>query len=195
MAEERKATDILLEIERQVGVLNAKVNVVDTNNKLVLDRLNRLLQYVEGAQKEDGQLNQEVSDRTPVQSLPPEQVIQIAESPRGQQRGGRQEVAPISVQSTSSDKKVPVLQRITDHNGKDIFMADITITDSSSGEVVHKTKTNALGKWQAHLKPGPYRIDMAKVDAASRAKVEAHQEITVSESNTTLTLPLAIVKR
>lgn len=194
MADERKATDILLSIEQQVALLNGKVNLYEHNGKLVLDRLNKLLIYVEGAQKEEAQVAQEAIDNAPVPSIPPEQVVEIAKEPLSPRRGGRQEVVQTQ-QSSSSDKKIPVIQRITDHMGKDIFMADITITDSTTETIAHKTKTNALGKWQALLKPGHYKVDMVKVDAATKAKVEAHQDITVSESNTTITLPVAIIKR
>lgn len=91
------------------------------------------------------------------------------------------------------DRKIPVVQRITDKTGKDLFMAKISVMDENQ-QLVLETKTNASGKWQAHLKPGTYIVHIVKTDTATKQKIEAKQTITVNPVNGTMQLPVAIIR-
>jgi hypothetical protein len=100
-------------------------------------------------------------------------------------------IAPVQA---SSGRKIPVMQRITDDKGKDVFMAEITIVGSDK-EVAAKTKTSAVGKWQAQLRPGKYTVNIVKTNTTMKTKTEVSQSIDIPNSNTPITLPVAILKR
>ena len=96
-------------------------------------------------------------------------------------------------QVVKAEKKVPVTQRVQDNNKKDLFMAEVNLS-SSEGHVL-KTKTNAMGKWQAQLPPGKYVVKVSKMDTALQKKLETQQDIIVPNSNSAVLLPTLIINR
>lgn len=213
MSEPRKASEVLLALEEKIDKLTKIVSVYDINVKLILDRVNKIYAYIESMPEDNGQppTTQDAQSKeiVPISS---EHVITEVESQIGQRRTARAETyQPISPQPLpelptqqvpmappNSDKKIPIIQRVTLVDGggtaKDLFMAEVSIFNDNK-ELVLKTKTNAAGKWQAHLRAGSYTVNIVKTDTATKKKIEAMQEIIVNDSNTTLTLPTAIVKR
>lgn len=103
-------------------------------------------------------------------------------------------LAPTADEFNTSDKKIPVVQRVQDTNKKDLFMAEVNVF-SSGGEHIMKTKTNALGKWQGQLPPGKYMVKVSKMDAASKQKFESELDILVPNSNTTVNLSTIFINR
>jgi hypothetical protein len=219
--EPRKASDILLSLESKVNDLVKTVAVYDFNTKLILDRVNKMYAYISILQNEmaeDNATQNQTTNKEIVQSST-EHLMTVEENPKGQKRTSRVETytkpqvpfvnqidptinqphgiqteRPTKQTKPDGDRKVPVIQRITDQTGKDLFMAEVMILDANK-ELVSKTKTNAAGKWQAYLKPGLYSVNIVKTDTATKAKLEAMQDITVSNSDTTITLPVMIIKR
>jgi hypothetical protein len=214
--EPRKASDILLSLESKVDVLTKLVYNQDMLLKLAVDRCNKIYAYIEELQKEyqEQAVAQLRANAQPeeepriINSPPPEQVIMEAniDEQVGERRGARvpeqMPRQPIMVpqnqepqQSVQQEgKKVPVIQRVSDSTGRDLFMASVLISDEN-GKQVHKTKTSAVGKWQAQLKPGVYQIHISKTDTVSKKIIEATQQITINNSSSTITLPVAIIKR
>lgn len=97
-------------------------------------------------------------------------------------------------QNIKSEKRVPVTQRVQDNNKKDLFMAEVNLT-SNDGQYTSKTKTNAMGKWQAQLPPGKYLVKVSKMDTTLQKKLESQQEITVPNSNSPVILSTLIINR
>jgi len=234
----RKATDILASIEDKLNTNIKLIYSYDLNVRLVLDRVNKIYNYIERLETAELEMmkqseNSEIVEEPKIVNIiPPEQRIEEAKTTIGQRRGSRTPDASPTIASQQksditkhvmtatmqpgtqasqntavphqtvsakqtyvpSDRKVPVMQRITDHTGKDLFMANITISTMDNEEVV-KVKTNAAGKWQAQLRPGKYIVDMVKTDTATKNKIEGKQEITIHDSNSPITLPIAIIKR
>lgn len=190
--EPRKASDILLSLEEKVNNLIKIVSVYDLNIKLVADRVNKIYSYIEEVKKSQEEPIQPENDDFKLYTQP-EHIISISEEPIVTKRTPIPEVSR-SEPDTTSEKKVPVSQRITDNTGKDVFMAEVSIFNSNK-ELVIKTKTNAVGKWQAYLKPGPYSIAIVKTDTATKKKIETLQEIVVPNSNVIFILPVAMIKR
>lgn len=194
MTDVRKASDIILALEEKVNTLIKIVSVYDMNIKLILDRVNKVSAYIDRIQAE---LDQEAAASTDINNATQIHVdadnnIPMSDIPINNIRTSRTE--PISDPNVSDDKKVPIIQRITDGTGKDLFMAEITVIDDNS-KVILKTKTNTAGKWQAYLKPGNYTVNMIKTNAATKEKLEGKQHINVPSSNTTITLPSAIIRK
>jgi hypothetical protein len=217
--EQRKASDILLSVESQMSSFAKTMGVYDLNIKLVLDRVNTIYQYIEQLKTE---ANQQEPDQQIIQTTT-EHVMPISDRPTPDRRMGRVEAA-IQIPTVQKDpvvqvpapqarqeptiqvpqgrktsvpdkeRKVPVIQQIKDNTGRDLFMADVSIADENR-EVVHKCKTNAMGKWQAYLKPGKYYVNTVKTDTTSKKKIEALQELIIPDSETTVNLPPAVIRR
>lgn len=87
--------------------------------------------------------------------------------------------------------RIPVEQRIVDNLGKAVFLANVQILDSN-GEEKYKTRTNGVGKWQASLETGNYKVKISKSEAISKDKIDLVQNITVDGLSTTQVLPILI---
>jgi hypothetical protein len=90
--------------------------------------------------------------------------------------------------------QVPVVQRCVDKNGKAIFLASVKIIDSATNQVVHIGKTNALGKFQAPLSAGKYRVEIQKREHLGSGNLQAIEDIEVNGQQSKLELPNLIVK-
>jgi hypothetical protein len=195
----RKVSDILLSLEEKVLQLIKTVAANDLNNRLILDRLNKLL--AQGVETNTGPLKVETKPAEPAKIVvPPTPVVEVSDEPiRPRKQFTMQpieEVAPVKNKKEKSVSKIPVGQRVTDNNGKDLFMADVVITDLDTNEVVTKAKTNAVGKWQAYLSVGNYSVHISKiVDSNTLHKIESMQEIEITPQAKSLQLPVIIIKR
>ena len=106
-------------------------------------------------------------------------------------------VAKIEQSSTqhipSTGNRIPVMQRIVDRNSKSLFMAQVEITNLQTNIVETKTRTSGVGKWQATLLPGNYKVTIRKNESLSKQNIEVSQTITI-DANTPNELPMLIVK-
>ena len=94
----------------------------------------------------------------------------------------------------SPQGQIPVMQRCVDKNGKSIFLADVEITDLSTGQPFFKTRTNGAGKWMASLGIGAYRVVVTKRASGNKGMLEAIQDVQVDGSKSPLELPMVIIK-
>ena len=204
MTADRKATEVLLDIEGEVKKLSQTMSSLMLAQTLSLDKLNRVYNYISSLEKEIeeekkmqlGQAAEEVNHNLPISSpiTPP---LEMETNPQGVLRTSRQPEAPPTdapIVSQSGERKIPVLQRVTDKDGKDLFMADVRIMNEKK-EIVAKVKTNNVGKWQALVTPGKYDVHILKTDTATKTKIEAMQTITVPNNTGTFTLPIAVIKK
>lgn len=201
----RQATDVLLSIESHLVKLVKTMSTYDLTNKLILDKVNKIHTYIDKLEKElvDYEKIQQ-KDLATTATTNNTSPLEIDQNPIGTRRVSRVETQAIETSSildgnitdkpSTNEKKVPVIQRITDQHGKDLFMADVSILNENK-EVVAKVKTNAMGKWQAHIKPGKYVVHTVKTDSATKSKIEALQDIIVPSISSIYTLPVAIIKR
>jgi hypothetical protein len=204
MNEERKATEVLIDIESEVKKLSQTMSSLMLAQTLSLDKLNRVYNYISGLEREleeEKKLQlgqaQQASANIPIQS-PTNPPIEMETDPKGVRRTSRQPEAPPAdapmAASQPGEKKIPVIQRVTDHSGKDLFMADVRVMNEGK-EIVAKVKTNSVGKWQALMAPGKYDVHILKTDTATKTKIEAMQTITVPNNTGTFTLPIAVIKK
>jgi hypothetical protein len=215
--EPRKASDILLSLESKVEVLQKLVFNQDMLLKLIADKTNKIFAYITELQQEYRQAqaqqaqSEEDEEEPRMIKISNEHQITEAKDVDISQRRINRAVAPVQQPAilaipnpsqekapqqpaTGGDKKVPVIQRVSDSTGKDVFMSSVLILDENGNEV-HRTKTNAVGKWQAMLKPGAYSVKLTKTDTATKKVLELTQNITVNNSSSTLTLPVVIMRR
>jgi len=220
--EPRKASDILLALETKVDTLTKLVYSYDMLLKLIADRTNKIYAYIDELQKEYKEARDQKSEEDENEQDDPkiihvsnEHQITEAKEIIGQRRiqpradpnaippqpailavPNQQPVPkPQQTQETiGNDKKVSVMQRVSDHTGKDLFLATVLISDENGNEIT-KAKTNAAGKWQCVLKPAKYVIKITKTDTATKKVLETTQKITIPSSNSTITLPVVIMNR
>lgn len=93
----------------------------------------------------------------------------------------------------SSDRIVPVMQRIVNNTGKSVFMADVEIVSLDTGKI-EKTRTGATGKWSAALKVGNYKVNIKKNESLTKEKIEISQNISVDGKEPRLELQTMIIK-
>lgn len=200
MDEPRKASDVLLSLEEKVNTLIKIVSVYDMNIKLILDRVNKIYSYIEIIKSEDAK-NDFIQSEREIIKTNADHLIAVAEAPIVNKRVAIID-PPLSAPGPSpsdkstevgNDKKVPVIQRVVGEKGKDLFMAEVSVLNMNK-ELVLKTKTNAVGKWQAYLKPGKYIVHLVKTDTETKKKIEAIQDITIPDSSTPINLPLIAIK-
>jgi hypothetical protein len=202
--ETRKVTDVLLSLEEKIILLIKTISANDMNNKLILDRLNKLVSQGNVSVPTTAE-TVKVSESSKTITAPNQSPIELSEEPvKPRKQFTFQPIIESANTASSSSKekkeksvsKIPVGQRITDNNGKDLFMADVVVKDLTTGEVAAKLKTNAVGKWQAYLGAGNYSVHVSKItDANTMHKIESLQEIEVNAQAKSLQLPLIIIKR
>ena len=174
----------------------------DMNMKLTLDRVNRIYSYIDKIEKEydnekaSSNQNNFVQEQKNIVIEPEKFISEINPDENiGQRRVARVPNQPGVENILLSNKKVPIIQRVTDNTGKDLFMAEVRILDTNK-ELISKTKTTTAGKWQAHLQPGKYFINIVKNDSKSSSKFDSLQEVTIPDSSTTYNLPtIALIKK
>lgn len=188
----RKATEVILSVEEKLDLVIKTVSSQNHLIKLVLDRLNALV-------KQSG-VNPGIVKEVPVEPQPPTKVEVVAPYVETSKEPVKLRRNTPSILPANEEKenisKIPVGQRVTDQNGKDLFMADVLITNLSTGETFNKIKTNAQGKWQMLLFPGKYSVLISKiVDPNTLSKIENLQEIEIPTKQKTFQLPNAIIQR
>lgn len=87
----------------------------------------------------------------------------------------------------SDGRKVTVHQNVYYPNGKPAPLAKIKILDASK-QLVKETKTNSTGKWTVVLDPGNYFIHITKAEAADKPKIDHYFEVTVPSTKASFEL-------
>lgn len=107
-----------------------------------------------------------------------------------------QQVAPPQNKTIkqSNGNSIPVSQRIVDHNGKSVFLADVNIMNNETNESVFTTRTNGIGKWMAPLPMGNYLVTLRKRDPLTKEPVEITQNISIDGTKSPFELPVCIIK-
>jgi hypothetical protein len=88
----------------------------------------------------------------------------------------------------SMETRVPISQRVCDKGGKSIFLASVDIIDLATQATAAKTRTNGVGKYQASLPPGDYKVVIKPPKGA-----EMVQHLTI-DHNTPSDLPIVMAK-
>ena len=203
--EQRKISDVVLDLESKVRSLGGFTQNIDNNVKLILDKLNRLSSQLENLK---GISASPASSVVPPQSrlklsvdIPDDTLVaqplyesslsddvsssdnELTEEVvhKGQRRGLRNPGDP------SNTSKVVVSQQILFPDGKAIFLANVEIMNTQ-GLLIKETRTNPKGRWMAALDPGEYTVHVLKRDNA-KLPVELRYKIRIPQSKEPLALP------
>lgn len=103
------------------------------------------------------------------------------------------ELSKVLPKKSMQNEKIPLIQRVVDKNGKALFMAEIEILNTQSNITEYKTRTNGVGKWQASLSPGEYKVVVRKRGISTKDNIEVLQNLTV-DTSINKELPTLIIK-
>ncbi len=188
----RKASDILVSLEKKIDMMNRITAGQDLNNKLMLDRLNRICVLLEGMSRLPVLMPPPVETPEPeIQEEPAVEPIIVETDPIGFRRTARPESYPTPEEFASQDKVVAVTQKITWNDGKPALLAEVEIWDSNR-TLVSKSRTSTGGRWAQPLKPGHYTVTVLKRESGNRKRMEYKGEFTV-EPGTKQELPPAVL--
>lgn len=158
---EKKATDVLTEIDTKVDLILKYITNIDFNIKRSSNKSN---------------------DQTVITNIippitPDYVVLDTSEM-------SFPEVTPESINSEEVKddiKKVTIHQKVCYPNDKPAVLAKVKIFNSVKKEI-KETKTNHSGKWNAVLEPGKYFIHITKAEVADKPKIDHYFEIVVQAS-------------
>jgi hypothetical protein len=167
-----------------------------TSEPVGFRRTSRPETYIKESQEsKDSQIINQQLKQNIFNDLAPEQYAAPASDPEVQFTS-YEEPSPNKkrVESNTDKKKVPVIQRVVDKTGKSVFLAEVEIVNSENGDVELKTRTNGVGKWQASLNPGKYKVKINKRESLTKEKIEITQNVTIDGLSEKQELPAVIVK-
>lgn len=188
----RKIGDVLLSLEEKITLLIKAFSANDMNNKLILDRLNKLISQGTILPVTPTKTLNQIDSKPEISSI---QNIELSSVPSIL---NKRDIVNKKIEKlpdiNKSDSKIPVGQRVKDTNGKDFFYMDVLITNLSNGSVV-KAVTNPVGKWHAQLEPGKYSLKLFSNSSNPDEPSEYADEFEITNAMKSLQLPVAVVKR
>lgn len=180
---ERKATDILLDLESKMDKLLLHVANMDNNYKIIISRLDQI---------RNNNISSSVSSNISEQALP--QVSksfnkEILEEP----------VNFINVIDSSphiKHDKVRVSQVVKYPKSKNIkqnnvVLAAVKIYDSKGkegGTIVGENRTDQNGRWKIDLSPGDYFVHIVKPASTQKPQIDCYFAINITDEKSSLEL-------
>lgn len=157
---EKKATEILAEMDAKIDLILKYIQNVDFNLKLQSAR---------------------ITSPTIVTPQPP--------SIEQNSIGLSSDLTFIEVDNEPKldRRKVTVHQNVYYPNGKPAPLAKIKVLDASK-QPLKETKTNSAGKWTVVLDPGNYFIHITKAEAADKPKIDHYFEVTIPSTKASFEL-------
>lgn len=210
MENEKKATDVILEMNSKLDDVLAYVKNMDFKYNLILEKLNNTVKSVPIAQVVHSTKTPPILSAPSMEAFdfpnyetksPPTPKTKLAialeeasfdqeetdeveqeKNPEGKKRNLR-------FYPNAQEKRIPVQQRICYSDGKNVSMANVEISDSN-GVLIKETKTSNQGKWTATLPAGNYMVMVSKMPTNIKPKVELKFPIAVSDSDSIVELDL-----
>lgn len=215
---ERKASEVLLELEKKVDQILQYLKNIDFNNKLILERLNKAPVEPAAAPKPVTSPPQRkmpsvesVSSpgKTVLVSKPPVKPPAEYEFHEVDEEGNPQIQEELQPKTGRRDIRTPikqgqktqVQQKIIYPDGKNVILANVeiftTVLDArgklEKTAVGKPTRTNSAGKWLAALDPGRYTIRIFKGATSNKPVVEHVYEVEIPLSEAPIELePLQV---
>lgn len=90
--------------------------------------------------------------------------------------------------------KIALTQRVVDKNGKSVFLADVRVLNAEDNSLIFKARTNGVGKWQASVPAGNFKVFISKTEPITKSKMESSQSIIIDGRKPSLTLEPIILQ-
>ena len=170
---EKKASELLLELEQKINLIIGYQKTNDLNYKLIIARLDKLTNIITQrftsttslANSSTNVMFHEVSENQTIES----------------------NLSKVTSKSDVVAGKTQVQQKICYPDGKIIILANVEIYDIAN-KLVKKTRTNSAGKWTAALDPGRYNVKIFKPPTSNKPLVERKYEIEIPISEVPIEL-------
>lgn len=180
---ERKASDILLDVEKKVNSLESMIKLQDYQFKLIISTLNKIL---------DNQKNQPKPpppQKAPVVINEPEKFFK-QEFPDVEDEVEEEELKIENIAKFDGKDKIPVFQKVMDKNKNPIPGALVLIKNQDG--VSRIAKTNTKGKWQGLLPVGRYKITVGTTPYADGPRIQFEQTFDVIPGIASMEIPMPV---
>lgn len=211
MNKQRKATDVLLDLEIKVDTILTHLKNQENLMKVIANRLGVFNKSNEVKQPSIKDSVENLPTKPIIPGLKPGIVmtsarlgkkedvptitsqnterdeveagdfIEVETNPKGKRRTARY------AENESTSKKTAVQQKITYADGKNVCLASVEIYDLNNN-LIKQAKTNAMGKWMAALDPAEYIIKINKHGVANKPNINLEFQITIPNSDRPLEL-------
>ncbi len=179
---ERKATDVLLDLEKKVDLILGYLKTIDLNNKLILNKLNKKAKSAA------------ITVESTSVALPKVEAFLDPQVLVNLEKRSKEESLTFPTVSESNltekpiiTKKVSVNQKVLYPDDKGVILANVEIYNLNQ-ELVKKTRTNNVGKWATTLDPGKYKIHVYKTGTPEKPAVESQFEIDIPYTESVINL-------
>lgn len=189
---ERKATDILLDLENKIEKLLLHVANMDNNYKIIISRLDYL--------KNAGSASVASSNSAPALVLK-DSVIQPEHQIISQQTSIKEKSNQESIDfpeyiSPTKHNKVRVSQVVKYPKSKtakqnNVVLASVKIYDSKGvegGAVVGENRTDQNGRWKIDLSPGNYFVHIVKPASTQKPQIDHYFAINIDDQKASIEL-------
>lgn len=180
---ERKATDILLELEEKVEKLLSYVVNMDNNYKLIISRLDHLKTGNVSVASSASQ-KQEVNiplEKQPVKKIEePITFINVEDAEPKPNKSSKVRVSQVV--------KYPKDKGTKQNN---VILASVKIYDSKGvegGNIVGDNRTDQNGRWKIDLAPGNYFVHIVKPASSQKPKIDHYFPISIDGEKSSLDL-------
>jgi len=183
---ERKATDIILELEEKVNKLLSYVVNMDNNYKLIISRLDQLK-----SSQVSVALNP--SAKLPLNDIENAKSQQVTKKPE-------EPVTFINVEDSEpkpiKNNKIKVSQAVKypkDKGAKqnNVILASVKIYDEKGvegGNIVGENRTDQNGRWKIELSPGNYFVHIIKPASSQKPKIDHYFPISIDGQKSSVDL-------
>lgn len=148
---QRKATDVLLDLEDKIDLALRRLTVLDTNVKILLNKVSPTKNLEEVKSINNNEKSLEVPKEAP--KITVESFTQVGDK-------STQKVIKSTIDS-SAKKRLVHQNLIYNSDNKNVVLAKVKAYDMDQN-LVGETKTNMHGKWKLSLRPGKYIIHIVK---------------------------------
>lgn len=200
---ERKASEILLEVEQRLKAIETLLKLQEFQNRLIIDNFNKLLRQ---------NLQQDIRVATQADIMPA--LPQAAENPNNSKKLMKidfsspvpSNLKPLldtdlksidindGVSMLNPEIKIPVTQKIIMFDGNPMSQAKITIKDDKKN-FVKRVDSSMNGRWQVVLPPGKYSAHICGKHLGNTLEATQPFEVPIMSSPLELPPPQAFKRK
>lgn len=172
----RKISDVVLDIEKKVQDLGAEVKLINSNLKIILQRSNLILEKVSSSVQEQSMKKEVIS------------------APTQEQKKKVKEKSLENIEQSKTYKEITVSQKVLYPDGSPVILALVKILDLDKNDITKSIvgdkplRTFPNGKWSTIMKPGNYFIKIMKEPTNSKPMVDRLFEIEILNNKGSLEL-------
>lgn len=181
---ERKATDILLDLEEKVDKLLSYVTNMDNNYKIIISRLDKIKSNPVSVASTSASPKPAIDEtQKPKQLEKPENPIDFISVDAPEVK-----LTPANKVRVSQVIKYPKDKGVKQTN---VVLASVKVYDSNGkdgGAIVAENRTDQNGRWKIDLSPGQYFVHVLKPASTQKPQIDHYFSITVDGQKSSIEL-------